>query len=61
MAHSSESKKSQKDDSDSDSENEVNNDPTFLIAENARLNELLDNCDDVLRKTNKRRGSICLC
>jgi hypothetical protein len=26
-----------------------------LIAENARLNELLDNCDDVLRKTNKEK------
>jgi hypothetical protein len=53
MAHSSASKKSNKDDSDSDSEDEVNNDPSFLVAENARLNELLDNHDDVLRKTNK--------
>jgi ABC-type transporter Mla subunit MlaD len=26
-----------------------------LIAENARLNDLLDNCDDVLRKTNKEK------
>jgi hypothetical protein len=53
MAHSSASKKSNKDDSGSDSEEEVNNDPSFLIAENARLNDLLDKCDDVLRKTNK--------
>jgi hypothetical protein len=53
MAHSSARKKSNKDDSGSDSEEEVNNDPSFLIAENARLNDLLDNCDDVLRKTNK--------
>jgi hypothetical protein len=53
MAHSSASKKSNKDDTDSDSEDEVNNDPTFLVAENARLNELLDNRDDVLTKTNK--------
>jgi hypothetical protein len=37
----------------SDSKEEVNNDPSFLIAENARLNDLLDNRDDVLRKTNK--------
>jgi hypothetical protein len=59
MAHSSASNKSNKDDSDSDSdfdsEEEVNNDPSFLIAENARLNELLDNGDDVLRKTNKEK------
>jgi hypothetical protein len=41
MAHSSASKKSNKDDSGSDSEEEVNNDPSFLIAENARLNYLL--------------------
>jgi hypothetical protein len=52
MAHSSTSKKSNKDDSGSDSEEEVNNDPSFLIAENARLKDLLDNLDDVLRKTN---------
>jgi hypothetical protein len=55
MAHSSASKKSNKDDSSSDSEEEVNNDPSFLIAENARLNGLLDNRDDVLRKTNKEK------
>jgi hypothetical protein len=55
MAHSSTSKKSNKDDSSSDSEEEVNNDPSYLIAENARLNDLLDNCDDVLRKTNKEK------
>jgi hypothetical protein len=53
MAHSTASKKSNKDDSSSDSEKKVNNSPSFLIAENARLNDFLDNCDDVLRKTNK--------
>jgi hypothetical protein len=53
MAHSSTSKKSNNDDSSSDSEEEVNNDPSFLLAENARLNDLLDNRDNVLRKTNK--------
>jgi hypothetical protein len=55
MAHSSASKRSNKDDSGSDSEEEVNNEPSFLIAENARLNDLLDNRDDVLRKTNKEK------
>jgi hypothetical protein len=55
MAHSSASKKSYKDDSGSDSEEEVNNDPSFLIVENARLNDLFDNRDDVLRKTNKKK------
>jgi hypothetical protein len=53
MAHSSTSKKTNKDDSGSDSEEEVNNDPSFLIVENARLNEFFDNRDDVLIKTNK--------
>jgi chromosome segregation ATPase len=52
MAHSSASKKSYMDDSGFDSEEDVNNDPSFLIVENARLNDLLDNRDDVLRKTN---------
>jgi hypothetical protein len=55
MAHSSASKKSNTDDSGSDSEEEVNNDSSFFIAENARLNDLLDNCDDVLKKTNKAK------
>jgi cell shape-determining protein MreC len=55
MAHCSASKKSNKDDSCSDFEEQVNNDPSFLIAENARLNYLLDNRDDVLRKTNKEK------
>jgi hypothetical protein len=55
MAHSSASKKSNKDDSGSDSEEEVNNEPSFLIVENATLNDLLDNHDDVLRKTNKEK------
>jgi regulator of replication initiation timing len=54
-AHSTGSKKSDKDDSSSDSEEDVNNSPSILIAENARLNDLLDNRDDVLRKTNKEK------
>jgi hypothetical protein len=55
MAHSSASKNRNKDDSSSDSEEEVNNDPSFLITENARLNYFLNNGDDVLRKTNKEK------
>jgi hypothetical protein len=55
MAHSSGSKKSWKDNSDSDFEDEVNLDPAFLLEENARLNALLDNRDVVLRKTNKEK------
>jgi hypothetical protein len=55
MAHNSASKKGNNYDSGSDSEEKVNNDPSFLIAENARLNDLLDNRVDVLRKTNKKK------
>jgi hypothetical protein len=55
MSHSSASKKRNKDDSGSDSKKEVNNDPSFLTAENARFNDFLDNHDDVLRKTNKEK------
>jgi hypothetical protein len=55
MAHSIASKKSNKDDLGSDSEDEVTNSPSFLIAKNDRLNDLLDNRDDVLRKTNKEK------
>jgi hypothetical protein len=55
MAHGSTSKRSNKDDSNSDSEEAVNNNSSFLIEENARLNDFLDNRDDVLRKTNKEK------
>jgi hypothetical protein len=55
MEHSHVGKKSNKDDSDSNSEEEVNNEPSFLVVENARLNGLLDNSDDVPRKTNKEK------
>jgi hypothetical protein len=61
MAHNSGSKKSQKDDSDSNSKDEVNDDQAFLIADNARLNDLLYNRDDMLKKPTRRRGSIGLC
>jgi hypothetical protein len=43
MAHSSSIKKSDKEDNDSDSEDEVNCDPDSLLAEIARLNGLIDN------------------
>jgi DNA repair exonuclease SbcCD ATPase subunit len=52
---SPQARKSNKDDSGSDFEEEVNNDPSLLVAENARLNDLLDNRDDVLRNTNKEK------
>jgi hypothetical protein len=55
VVHRSASKKSNKDDLSSDSEEDVNNDPSFLIVENAKLNDLLDNRDDVLRNTNKEK------
>jgi hypothetical protein len=55
VAHSSGSKRRRKGDSDLDSEDEVNTDPDFLLAENARLNELLDNRDDVLINTIKKK------
>ena len=54
MAHSKKGGKHNSD-SNSDSEEEVRHDPNFLLEENARLNELLDNHDDVLRKTNKEK------
>ena len=54
MAHSKKGGKHSSD-SNSDSEEEVRNDPNFLLEENARLNELLDNRDDVLRKTIKEK------
>jgi hypothetical protein len=60
MAHSSTSKKSNKDDSGSDSEEEVKNDPSVLIAENARLNDFLSTVMMCLERPTRRRGSIGL-
>jgi hypothetical protein len=57
MAHSSASKKSNKDDSGSDSKEEVNNDPSLLIAENASLATVMM----YLERPIRRRGSIGLC
>jgi hypothetical protein len=58
MAHSSTSKKSEKEDIDSDSEDEVNRDPDSLLAEITRLNSLIDNRDSVLRDAKKMRKEL---
>jgi hypothetical protein len=55
MALSSGSKKSTQSDSDSDSDDEVRDELPFLRQENERLVLLLDNRDDMLRKTKKMR------
>jgi hypothetical protein len=55
MAYSSGSKKSQKDDLGSDSEDEVSDDLSFLRQENEELGNLLDNHDDMLREAKKMR------
>jgi hypothetical protein len=61
MAHKSERKKSPKDDSDSDFEDKVNNDPDFVIAENARLNDCSITVMMCLERPTRRRGSIGIC
>jgi chromosome segregation ATPase len=58
MAHSSSSKKSEKEDNDSDSKDEVNRDPGSLLAEINRLNGLIDNRDNVLRDAKKMRKDL---
>jgi hypothetical protein len=58
MAHSSSRKKSEKEDSDSDLEDEVNRDPDSLLAEITRLNGLIDNRDSLLRDAKKMRKDL---
>jgi hypothetical protein len=58
MAHSSSSKKSKKEYTDSDLEDEVNRDPDSLLAEITRLNGLIDNRDSVLRDAKKMRRDL---
>jgi hypothetical protein len=58
MAHSSSSKKSEKEDTDFDSEDEVNRDPDSLLAEITRLNGLIANRDSVLRDAKKMRRDL---
>ena len=54
MGYSSRSKPGSREDSDSDSEDEVNRDPESLLKENAELNDLLVKCDEKLRKAKKK-------
>jgi ElaB/YqjD/DUF883 family membrane-anchored ribosome-binding protein len=58
MARSSGSKKSHQSDSDSDSEDEVHDELPFLLEENERLGQLLDNRDDMLREAKKMRKEL---
>jgi phage shock protein A len=58
MAHSSSSKNDEKEDTDSDSEDEVNRDPDSLLAEITGLNGLIDNRDSVLRDAKKTRKDL---
>jgi hypothetical protein len=58
MAHSSSSKKDEKEDTDSDPEDEVNRDPDALLAEISRLNGLIDNRDSLLRDAKKMRKDL---
>jgi hypothetical protein len=55
IAQSSSSKKDEKEDTDSDSKDEVNRDPESLLVEITRLNGLIDNRDTVLRDAKKMR------
>jgi hypothetical protein len=58
MAHSSSSKKGEKEDTDSYSKDEVNRDPDSLLAEITRLNGFIDNRDSVLRDAKKMRRDL---
>jgi hypothetical protein len=60
MARSSSSKRSQKDTSDLDSEDEVCDDPSSLRKENEELVDLLDTHDHMRREAKKLR-SLDLC
>jgi hypothetical protein len=58
MTHSSSSKKSQMDDLDSDSEDEVRDELSFLHEENEELGKLPANRDDMLREAKKMRKEL---
>jgi hypothetical protein len=58
MTHGSSSKRSQKDDSDSDSEDEVCNELSSLHQVNEELVALLDNHDDILKEAEKMRKEL---
>jgi hypothetical protein len=55
MALSSGSKKSTQSDSDSESDDEVRDELSFLRQENEQLGTLLENRDDMLREEKKMR------
>jgi chromosome segregation ATPase len=58
MPRSSGSKKSHKSDSNSNSEDEVRDELSFLREENEELGKLLDNCDDMLREAKKMKREL---
>jgi flagellar motility protein MotE (MotC chaperone) len=58
MAHSSGNMKSQKDNSGSNSGDEVHDELSFLRQENEELGKLLDNHDDMLREAKKMRKEL---
>jgi hypothetical protein len=58
MAHNSGGKKSHKSDLDSDSEDEVRDELSFLHQENEELGKLLDNSDIMLRETKKMKKEL---
>jgi hypothetical protein len=58
MGHSSDSKRSQKSASDSDSEDEVCDELSSLCKENEELVDLLDNRDHMLRESKKLRKKL---
>jgi ElaB/YqjD/DUF883 family membrane-anchored ribosome-binding protein len=58
MSLSSGNKKSNLSDSNSDSDDEVQDELSFLSQENERLGLLLDNHDDMLREAKKMRKDL---
>jgi hypothetical protein len=58
MAHSSGSKRNQKNASDSDSEDKVCDELSSLRKENEELIDLLDNCDHMLREAKKLKKEL---
>jgi hypothetical protein len=58
MDHSSSRNKDAKEDTDSNSEDEVNRDPEAFLAEIIRLNGLIDNRGSVLRNAKKMRKDL---
>ena len=55
MGQGSGNKQGSREYSDPDSEDEVNHDLDSLLKENVELNDLLDECDEKLRRAKKKR------